>query len=163
MATLYLMVGIPGAGKTTYAKHHLAGAIRIGSDDIRRELFGKELTLRGYRNVHRILQRRAARCLANGRDVVIDCMNASVRARRIYFRLLPKGCSIVAIYLDTSLWRALQNNQKRSRHVPPIGIFWNWLRIRKPRKTEPFDMVRIVTKRHRKKGVRNVSERNSGK
>lgn len=141
MATLYLMVGIPGAGKTTYTKRRLSKAIRIGSDDIRKELFGKELTLKGYRNVHRILQRRAVRHLTNGQDVVIDCMNASVRARKVYFQLLPPNSSIVAIYLDTSLRVALQNNRRRRRQVPPAGIFWNWLRIRKPKKTEGFDRV----------------------
>lgn len=55
MATLYLMVGISGAGKTTWAKKQLSGAEYIGSDGIRMELFGKELTLKGYHRVHRIM------------------------------------------------------------------------------------------------------------
>ena len=58
MATMYLMVGISGAGKTTWAKTRLAGAEYIGSDGIRVELFGKELTLKGYHRVHRIMNQR---------------------------------------------------------------------------------------------------------
>ena len=56
MATLYVMVGIPGAGKTTYAKTKFGHAVRIGSDDLRKEFFGKELTLRGYRMIHRTMK-----------------------------------------------------------------------------------------------------------
>ena len=37
------MVGIPGAGKTTYAKSVLGHAAYFGTDEIRKELFGKEL------------------------------------------------------------------------------------------------------------------------
>lgn len=155
MATLYLMVGIPGAGKTTYAKRRLSKAIRIGSDDIRKELFGKELTLKGYRNVHRILQRKTARYLANEQDVVVDCMNASVRARKVYFQLLPSNSSIVAIYLDTPFRIALQNNRRRKRQVPPAGILWNWLRIRKPKEKEGFDQVIVehYKPHNRRKGL----------
>ena len=46
MATLYIMIGIPGAGKTTYAKNSISHAEYIGADALRKELYGKELTLR---------------------------------------------------------------------------------------------------------------------
>lgn len=141
MATLYIMVGIPGAGKTTYAKNKLKHAIRIGSDDLRKEFFGKELTLKGYRAIHTTMCKRAAAHLRNGQDVVIDCMNASIRSRRVYFRILPPKCSIVAIYLHTPVRRALRNNQNRSRHVPMIGILFTRLRLCPPRKSEGFHRV----------------------
>ena len=136
MATLYIMVGIPGAGKTTYAKKKLKHAIRIGSD-----FFGKELTLKGYRAIHATMLKRAAAQLREGRDVVIDCMNASIRSRRVYFHILPPECSIVAVYLHTPVWRALRNNQNRSRHVPVIGILFTRLRLHPPRKSEGFHLV----------------------
>ena len=50
MATVYMMVGIPGAGKTTYAKEVLSHCVYLGTDAIRKELFGKELTI-GSRNL----------------------------------------------------------------------------------------------------------------
>ena len=45
-ATLYLLVGVPGAGKTTWAMQH-PKLVHISSDAIRKELFGKEMTLQG--------------------------------------------------------------------------------------------------------------------
>ncbi len=142
MPTLYIMVGIPGAGKTTYAKEKLKHAIRIGSDDLRKEFFGKELTLKGHRFIHAIMRKRAAAHLREGHDVVIDCMNVSIRARRVYFHILPPGCSIVAVYLHTPVWKALRNNQNRSRHVPVIGILLTRLRMQAPRKKEGF--IRVI-------------------
>ena len=39
MPTLYIMVGVPGAGKTTYAKNKLAHAVYIGADALRFYIF----------------------------------------------------------------------------------------------------------------------------
>lgn len=43
MQTLYLMLGYPGAGKTTTAKiiHQLTGAVHLWADEIRRERYGR--------------------------------------------------------------------------------------------------------------------------
>ena len=49
MQKVYFMIGVPGAGKTTYATTELSHAVYLGTDAIRKELFGKELTLRGHR------------------------------------------------------------------------------------------------------------------
>ena len=57
MQKVYIMVGVPGAGKTTFAKK-LQNVSYLGTDDIRKELYGKELTLRGHGKVHRILHER---------------------------------------------------------------------------------------------------------
>ena len=38
MPTLYIMIGIPGSGKTTYAKKNLHEAVYIGTDAIRKKL-----------------------------------------------------------------------------------------------------------------------------
>lgn len=159
MATLYVMVGIPGAGKTTYAKTKFGHAVRIGSDDLRKEFFGKELTLRGYRMIHRTMLQRASESLREGRDVVIDCMNASVRARSAYFQILPKGTFIAAVYLKTPVREALRNNRNRSRHVPAVGILWNRLRIRAPRETEGFDGIVIKSKKEIRIGERQCTQR----
>ena len=103
MATMYLLVGISGAGKTTWAKTRLAGAEYIGSDGIRMELFGKELTLRGYHRVHRIMNQRMRAALEQGRDVVVDSVHLSRRARRRVLRAVPEGVRCVAVWIDTGV------------------------------------------------------------
>ena len=39
MQTVYIMVGVPGAGKTTFAKRYLPHAVYLGTDSIREELY----------------------------------------------------------------------------------------------------------------------------
>lgn len=143
MPTLYILVGVPGSGKTTYAKQRFPGIVRIGSDDLRKKLFGTALTLRGHRQVHRILQRLAAARLRSGKDVVIDCMNVTRTSRRVYFQLCPKGCRVEAIYLETPLLQMIRNNRARTRQIPVIGIVWNRLRLRRPSYREGFDRIRV--------------------
>ena len=122
MATLYIMSGIPGSGKTTYAKKHLPHAVYIGSDAIRKELYGKEMTIRGNWMIHRLMIERAYSNLKAGRDVAVDSVHGSRDARRRYYRILPPGAKITAIYMDIPVSVALSNNRKRKRHVPAAGI-----------------------------------------
>ena len=42
MANFYMMVGLPGSGKTTFVHNIEKGAIVISSDIIRKELWGSE-------------------------------------------------------------------------------------------------------------------------
>ena len=56
MAYLYILMGIPGAGKTTFAKTVLKNAIWISSDQLRKELLGKEMTLQKHAYIHKIMK-----------------------------------------------------------------------------------------------------------
>lgn len=73
--TLYLMLGYPGAGKTTVSKiiHELTGATHLWADKIRNERFAhpthshqENLDLYGY------LNELTAELLATGQDVIFD-------------------------------------------------------------------------------------------
>lgn len=75
MATLYLMLGYPGAGKTTtaHAIHELTGAVHLWADKIRNERYPnpthshtENLELYDY------LNEVTAELLATGQDVIFD-------------------------------------------------------------------------------------------
>lgn len=73
--SLYLMIGYPGAGKTTAAKiiHDATGAVHLWSDIERHRMFGRpthseEESLKLYDE----LNRRTEALLAEGRSVVFD-------------------------------------------------------------------------------------------
>ena len=138
---IYVMVGIPGAGKTTYSKTVLGHAVYFGTDEIREELFGKELTLRGRKRVYEKLYNRVNEELQNGCDVVIDCSNITPRRRRKLLEHLHPSRPIHAVYVKTSLLKALRNNRKRQRHVPVIGIFLMFFQLIPPKAEEGFDLV----------------------
>lgn len=144
MATVYMMVGIPGAGKTTYAKEVLSHCVYLGTDAIRKELFGKELTLKGRKKVYQHLCRRMLYMLDKDRDVVVDCTNITQERRRRLLNLIPASHRCVAVHIDTPLLQALQNNRKRDRHVPAIGIISMYLKLTKPQMSEGFwKVIRI--------------------
>ena len=138
--SLYLMTGVPGAGKTTWAKRH-AEYEYIGSDEIRHELFGKELTIRGYRKVHKLMLQRANEKLRQGKDVVIDSAHISIRSRRKVLLGVPDCVTKIAVYIDTPVRQALVNNRLRTRHVPIIGIIIQGKRLIPPTITEGFDEI----------------------
>lgn len=73
--TLYLMLGYPGAGKTTTAKliHELTGAVHLWADQIRRERFGNptythEENIKLYAHLNDL----TAELLRTGQDVIFD-------------------------------------------------------------------------------------------
>ena len=142
-----MMVGVPGAGKTTYAKKKLSYMHYIGTDQIRKELWGTEKRVfRGYNLVHSILEHHLVKKLKSGRDVVLDCSNTTRRMRKKILDALPENVGVIAIYLDTSLETIFQNNRNRSRHVPLIGILIMYLTRQKPLKEEGFDKIVTIRK-----------------
>lgn len=75
MPTLYLMLGYPGAGKTTaaHAIHDVTGAVHLWADQIRRERFGvPKYTHEENLGLYEHLNELAAELLATGQSVVYD-------------------------------------------------------------------------------------------
>lgn len=141
MQKVYFMIGVPGAGKTTYATTELSHAVYLGTDAIRKELFGKELTLRGHRKVHQLLHQRLLLAISAGKDVVIDCTNTTKKRRKVLLNLLPSHCMAIAVFMDTPLHRALKQNHMRDRHVPVLGICSMWHGLSVPVKEEGFEEI----------------------
>jgi predicted kinase len=75
MPTLYLMLGYPGAGKTTAAQviRDLTGATHLWADQVRRERYGNP-TYSSVENeeLYEQLNNQAMALLTNGQNVVFD-------------------------------------------------------------------------------------------
>lgn len=73
--TLYLMLGYPGAGKTTAAHHiaNLTGAVLLTSDKIRLELFPKPtFSPEEHAKLYAAIDHRAEQLLKGGTSVIYD-------------------------------------------------------------------------------------------
>jgi predicted kinase len=151
---LYVMMGIQGSGKTTWARANAARleAEIIASDEIRNELevAGIDATDQGDR-VFAILEERVARLLEAGRHVIADATHAR-RAWRANILAIARarGGRIVAVWLQTSLAVCRARNQGKpggalwgERVVPDAVLVDMWQRFEPPSLGEFDDIWKV--------------------
>ena len=140
MGILYVPVGIPGSGKSTYGK--TMDAHIVSSDSIRKELYGSEKIQGDAAQVFAIAYERAANILKSGGNVYFDATNLGVSTRRTLLRKVGKHADkIIAVYFDVPYEVCLNRNRNRARRVP-IRVMQRMARnIRVPDLAEGFDQI----------------------
>ena len=116
-------------------REQIASTLNLSEEDLAKKLPSGKQTVFNNRVAW------AKSYLKKGHDVVIDCANISLRARKQYQKILSEKDNLIAVYIRSTLKQALANNQKRSRHVPAFGILFMHLRFKCPHKTEGFYRV----------------------
>lgn len=120
MAKLYVMVGIPGSGKTTYATSIKGNNIKVfSSDAIRKELYGDE-SIQGDNNlIFRMLESRIEEHLLGGYDAVHDATNLrGLNRKKLIARFRHTGCEFIAVNMLTDYDTCIKRNAGRDRKVP---------------------------------------------
>lgn len=125
---LWLLIGLPGSGKSTWAKHfrQTGPAIAyISTDQIRQQLFGHEATQGPWPQVwQRVIHewQQAVQQTRQGgmHGALYDATNAQRRGRRQVIKTAQAlgFTRLVAVWLDVPLADCLRRNQGRSRQVP---------------------------------------------
>lgn len=149
------MMGIPGSGKSTFAKSILRPQdIYVSRDEIRFKLlkenddyFSKE------KKVVKIFQKEINKSikknLKNNEDIVVyaDATNLNPKSRNIILQNLKyKPNNIVVLFMDTQLKTCIERNELRSgrQHVPENTIIDMYNRISLPTKEEKVDKILII-------------------
>ena len=120
-ATLHLMVGLPGSGKTTEARRIAAetGAIRFTPDDWHLALFGDDLADPDHDRRHTVIEdliwTLANDLLRRGLDVILD-FGLWSRAERDLYRERGRqaGANVVTHFLDPPLAALLERVAARN-------------------------------------------------
>lgn len=151
MSTLYLVMGCPGSGKTTWIKNHLDDkSLWVSRDEIRfsmvkenEEYFSKE------KEVFNEFVRRIDEGLDLNFNVIADATHINVKSRRklldsIAFPLNTKVC---IIWIKTPLIECIKrnDNRKNTRSFVPRGVIRRmYSQIEEPNFEEGFDTIYIV-------------------
>lgn len=138
------MVGIPGSGKSTYArKLEATGAVWISLDAIREKLVAET----GKRTENKVFSEGLAqmrKALENGKDVVCDSTNVYPEKREKYLKEAKKyNAKCVAVFVNTDKKTCLERNELRkgSAKVPAVAIHNLAKKLIYPTVEEGFDEV----------------------
>lgn len=146
MPKLIILCGIPGSGKTTYAKEYIKhhGGVHLSSDLIRKELYGHESTQGNPNEVFALMQSRAIEALNNGTTVVYDATNITRKDRSNIIAACPKFVRIEAHVIWAPIEKCIEQDAARNRTVGTAVIDKMLKRFQPPFYDEGFDEIKVI-------------------
>jgi len=133
-----ILVGLPGAGKTSFYEQNFAASHRHISKDLWPNAAGREARQR----------RELADALASGASVVVDNTNPSVADRAAIIAIAhASGARVIGYFFDVTTRQAIARNAERRdrKKVPNVAIFTVAKRLVPPTPAEGFDELFRVT------------------
>lgn len=140
------LIGLSGSGKSTYAKHLLNdNTIYISSDDIREELFGDASIQDDVNTVMRIFHKRMKEALQNGKSVILDKTNLSIKSRAESIQIASLyNIPIEAHILSVNILDCIERDKNRNRTVGPDVIYNQAKQFEIPFYEEGFSNIYII-------------------
>lgn len=147
MSKIFVMVGLPASGKSTYAKElaEQENANIHSSDNMRKILFGDENINDRNEEVFSMLHKQIKLDLIDNKNVVYDATNINYKRRKAFLKDLGKiECEKICILMATPYEKCLEQNKLRDRQVPEEAIKRMYLNFYIPQYYEGWDNIKIV-------------------
>ncbi len=148
--TLFVLIGIQGSGKSTWARANARrlGAGVVASDEIRNELEAAGMDAMGLSDhVFAILEGRVDELLARGQNVIVDATHARRQWRQNVLAIARRrGARRVAVWFDMPLETAIARNALKpgggwGQREVPTPLLLNVWRGFEPPGAEEFEEV----------------------
>lgn len=153
---LFVLVGISGSGKSTYAEKIVEkeNAVIVSSDAIRGELLGDEGDQSQNERVFAEFHKRIRNLLEHKKNVIADATNITIKSRRTILKKIngldvEKICYVIAKEFDQCILDATA----RDRTVPGEAVWLQLMRYQIPFMEEGWDEIQII-------GGRNTTSHN---
>lgn len=150
MSDLYIMVGIPGSGKSTIAEKMASidsNMVIISSDAIRKELYGDENFQGDNGKVFDFAHKKIKENLKKGFHVIFDATNVTIKGRKQIIRIgkEARADSIIAIVVAPirEICICLDKTRDRTVGAKVIDKFIN--RFELPFEQEGFDAIHFCS------------------
>ncbi len=151
MPTLYMLVGVPGSGKSTYIKNNNLGVVLSTDDFIERVADSQNST---YNDVFKsniktatsVMNEMLKTAVAEERNIVWDQTNLTVSSRKNKLSRIPDTYKKIAVVFPTPNNEELQRRlNSRPGKTIPYHIMKSMINnLQYPSKDEGFDEVVVV-------------------
>ncbi len=167
MNKLFMLVGLPGSGKTTIGKEmtKTEDALIVSSDEIRKELLGDINNQTKNEQIFEEVENRIINGLKE-KNVIYDATNINYK-RRMFFLQKINNAKKIAILIATPYEECIERNNLRERKVPQDVIKEMYYNFYIPQCYEGFDEIKIhfnTKKTHNKydlfKRIDKISQNN---
>lgn len=131
MKQVYIMVGYPGAGKTSWASKQ-EGVLRIDGDSLK--------------TPKRMMAAATAAARIGEQDILFDSTGCT-KERRAQFIAFAKqyGYTPTIVWIQTPIDVAMAQNAQRTKPVPPIALYTYRKRFEEPTCEETVSILSIQT------------------
>lgn len=143
MSVLYMMVGVPGSGKSTVANEmgKVLGIPVISSDLVRKEVTGSEEDFsQDYYVWTSVIPKKLKDSLSKG-DAIFDATNLKARDRKKILNLAGPTVEKLAIVVDTPIETCIERQNLRERKVPSDRIREMYCSFALPTTEEGFSAI----------------------
>lgn len=150
MPTLYMLIGVPGSGKSTWRHANpLPGAVVISTDDYidhvaaERGITYSEAFKDHIKAATRLADQRAAIAFRDGRDVVWDQTNLTRKSRAPKLAMVPDEYEKVAVFFPTPDEAELKRrlDSRPGKTIPPHIVLGMVSTLQEPTEAEGFDRI----------------------
>lgn len=148
MARIIMLIGLPGSGKSTYAKEylsdHIENTVWCSSDSIRKELYGDENIQGNPQTVFEHLHNKVGIYLHRGYNVIYDATNVTRKNRRGVINKFSNIADIEAHIVWAPFEECVARDNARVKKVGEEVIRKFLYRWQSPNYDEGFKFIDVI-------------------